>query len=154
MKKVLRIISLSLFVFIAVNGLKGQGLTKRLNNINIEGLGPAIGYSVNYDRIVPLDSIIKLSVSGGYEFNDESYFLSQFSMLLGRIHHFELGFGYLICSDIKGFGNIASLRIGYRYQNINKRGLVFKFGITPLFYDFGINLLNEFYPGIAIGYNF
>ena len=129
----------------------------RLNNVNIETFGSGLGYSINYDRVIPLDSLYNFSISGGYEYNDEHFLLTQFNLLIGNIHYFELGFGYLYCINNSklDYSKIFSLRIGYRYENIFKRGLVFRIGLTPLInYNLEFNPAGSMFGGIALGYNF
>jgi hypothetical protein len=128
----------------------------KLNNINVEAFGSGIGYSINYDKIIPIDSLINISLSVGYEYNDEHFLLSQFNILIGHTHYFEVGYGYLYCLNNSklDYSRVSSLRIGYRFENINRRGLVFRIGLTPLLnYNLDFNPIGVM-GGISLGFNF
>lgn len=129
----------------------------KLNNINVEFCGPALGYSVNYDRMFKLHDYLKTSISIGYEYYLEHYAVFQYNLLFGNKHNFELGLGYLYCltNSKLEYYKVLTGRIGYRYQNISNPGFVFRVGLTPVLnYGLDYNPPGGYMGGITIGRNF
>lgn len=127
------------------------------NNVYAELLGNSVGYSVNYDRIIPLSSKIKLAPRVGFEYIPrklEEYprygkwsFPLELNMLYGKNkeskNFFEGGLGLSLFNLVENYerdenGKIADtkvkmakatmLRLGFRHQK-PEGGLMYRIGV-------------------------
>jgi len=126
------------------------------NNLFVEGLGPGLWYSFNYERIISDFSIragigyISISASNGVGDSAHAYFLTvpvdvNYIGLGGKKHIFELGGGLTVLAvgagASAGFGSdtasgsatsiIGHLNLGYRMQP-PQGGFMMRAGISPL----------------------
>ena len=130
------------------NLLFSQNDTLRLNNINVELLGSGIGYSINFERLIPVKDEFKFVASIGYENLERNIFLGSVSFIYGRRHGIEGGYGLMQYKDYM----YKSIRLGYRYQ---KNHFLFKACFTPIlnFKLFGkVGVLP--WGGLTFGYCF
>jgi hypothetical protein len=137
------------------------------NIVNVELLGNAVLWSINYERIIIQGQSSGLSLRIGYgglkagalgeNQNRLRMIPIELMGLTGKKHHFEYGFGVTNRFEyIKGYDERIeysynpTLRMGYRYQAKEER-LFFRVGCTCFF-----NLKEGFplWPGTAIGFAF
>lgn len=131
--------------------------TLSYNSVYLELLGNAVGYSVNYDRIIPLNSRLKLAPRVGFEYipkDQKGYqnygnwsFPLELNVLYGKgpesKNFFEAGLGLSLFNLIEGYyldddgeiigtkvkmAKITMLRLGYRHQKPTG-GLMYRIGV-------------------------
>ena len=162
----------SLLFLILSSGLSAQestgdsGKFSSLNSVQLELLGPAGIYSLNYERVLWNGSGWKTAAQVGLSFfGNQNWKGMNFPIAITQLksfgnHHLEVGVGALpnvvlyssnaheeppqnLNGDIYFNG-----RIGYRFQN-PERHFIFRAGYTPIVYpEFG------HWGGIAFGWTF
>jgi hypothetical protein len=127
------------------------------NSVFVEALGNAVGYSVNYDRIIPLSEKIKLAPRVGFEYIPrklEEYprygkwsFPLELNMLYGKNskskNFFESGLGLTLFNLVENYerdengkivdtkvkmAKVTMLRLGFRHQK-PEGGLMYRIGV-------------------------
>jgi hypothetical protein len=130
----------------------------RKNSIYFEFGGNAAFYSVNYDRIIPLNNnrALVIRVGGNELHNDRTdtlsfNFLGTAGILCGRhVHFFETSLGYTHFS--RDPDRLIVLTAGYRIQG--RRGLVIR--VTPMYIyntEKGNTFGNSLWFGLSVGYS-
>jgi hypothetical protein len=141
--------------------LKGRGsnVDFRKNSLYLELLGNGGVYSVNYDRMIPMNvrEIISLRVglSTMYEKDSEILhpgFVSEVGVLSGGVlHFFDAGLGYTM---FQGFPDrLIIFRAGYRYMGT--KGFMFR--AAPMYIyntESGDVFGDSLWFGTALGYTF
>jgi len=172
MKYNLSITSVLLIILFSTNYSKAQtdsSITAR-NVIFIEGLGIGGYGSLNYERIIPLEEKINLSLRIGlstYQITDYTRDLNPDIIIpaginasYGKKHRVTLGIGQTIVNTVQANNTTfeperttvlhPNFSIGYRFHK-STGGLYFNLTYTPL-----IEYYKYFrhWAGIAIGYSF
>ena len=154
MKHLLIIITCLLFF----DSCFGQKDSLKLNDINIELLGPAFYGSINYERIVKMDNdfFLDLSFGGMYYPNSNTLLIiPQVNLLFGHKSFFEMGYTLINFYDDGSSERHNSIRLGYRYQDLKNGGFMFRAGFTPIF---GLEFMGEKndlpWIGVTFGYGF
>ena len=142
--------------------------TIKRNSVYAELGGNGGLYSLNYDRILTsnkyvLSGRIGISIGQTLTNNLSGIFPMELNALIFNEtpHHLEMGVGVAPYIDYsKQFELYSSFRIGYRYQNFKKNGVIFRAGFTPMKgliseNDISLNIIS-FIPwaGISLGYSF
>ena len=143
-------------VAIAITPFTILAQTNKFNSVYVELLGNAIGYSVNYDRIIPLSGKIKLAPRIGFEYipRIEDYqpygewsFPLELNMLYAKNNEsknfFEGGLGLSLFNLVEAYkqdengkildtkvkmARITMLRLGFRHQKPTG-GLMYRIGV-------------------------
>ena len=133
------------------------------NTFFLEALGNGAGIlSLNYDRLIPLNSFYAISLRGGIAYVNSGYlsFPALINVITGKgNNHFELGIGETFENNVyvkKGNYQITTtLDLGYRFQKPDG-GIFFKCAYTPIFYNSQDSFSKIFwlYIGLGIGYTF
>ncbi|MEY4875225.1 MAG: hypothetical protein RL708_374 [Bacteroidota bacterium] len=140
MKKIFFCVLLFSFSMLAKAQSDSTWKFKKLNSVNIELLGPAILYSVNYERIIlnakRFKTIGNIGVSyfpyskldKGASFQTPIYLAELFS--ISKKKYVELGVGNKFMFAKNELYNIPFFRIGIRHQNPDGK-FYFKIAIIP-----------------------
>ena len=142
--------------------------TTKRNAVYVELGGIGGLYSLNYDRILTskkyvLSGRIGISIGQTLTNNLSVTFPMELNALIFNKtpHHLEMGIGLAPYIDnSKQFELYSSFRIGYRYQNFKKRGVIFGAGFTPMKELISENEISHnpisFMPwaGISLGYSY
>lgn len=132
---------------------------KYKNNVQLELLGSAGLYSINYERIIFNQNKYKTVGEIGFSFlsmkdwNGVSFPVSINQLISFQNHHIELGVGvapnYVSGKYFTGWDDIYSARIGYRYQKPNRK-FIFRVGAVPIFAFPGYGI----WGAVNFGYGF
>jgi len=180
----MRILILSLAIVMIQLTLSGQELKKdsvlSKNHLSFELGGAGILSSVNYERLIQMNSTNKLLSRIGLSYipdilnNDNGIISLPFGLyyLIGNKHHLELGINNIISwYNFKGnsdkneylgmeistgssINDYLMPSIGYRYENFYKKSVFFSVAYSPLIY------FNQGIPGfsnwakIGVGFSF
>jgi len=130
----------------------------RKNSVYFELLGNGVIYSINYDRLIPLEKGLNLIVRfGGNEYHGVTNsqlsfnFIGSAGLLFGkRVHFFETSFGYT--HFLREPDRLFTLAAGYRLQG--RKGLVIR--LTPMFIanTQTVDSFGGIWIGLSLGYSF
>ena len=145
---------------------------KYKNSLQIELAGPAIFYSLNYERILVNGNRFKTSFQAGGSYYPPSTGMRDIWIPLGineiyslGNHHIEAGLGYMPAIEALRdenlevldwyWGNLMTGRMGYRYQKPGGH-LVLRAAFTPVLELESLGTGGNFHPlgGLAVGYSF
>jgi hypothetical protein len=135
------------------------------NSIYLEAGGNGLWFSLNYDRILRQKEKVILTRRTGFSYRSYCNSITlpiTFSFLYGNNNNFlEIGAGptlqYISSSSTTGFSTHGI--IGFRYQEMEKSGFMFRVVLTPIFWryiDDNIYRTGYYEPwlGISFGYSF
>ncbi len=172
MKKPVLLLSLLLTAF-ALNG-QDETSTKfqYKNSVQLELAGPAIFYSLNYERILANGNRFKTAVQAGISYYPPSTGMRDIWIPIGvneiytmGSHHIEAGLGYMPVIEASRdenleprywmWSNLLTARIGYRYQKPEGR-LIIRAAFTPVLELESLSSGDSFHPlgGASVGYAF
>lgn len=131
----------------------------RKNSFYFEILGNGAVYSINYDRILPLNNKLAMFLRvGANEYHGEDTdqlsfnFLGTAGILYGsQKHFFETGLGYTHFTHDPD--RLLVISAGYRFQGL--KGLIFR--VTPMYIyntEKGDTFGNSLWFGFSVGYSF
>lgn len=168
-----KIIILLLFYFAFGHLLsqnKGYNVFSRKNNIQIEAGGHGLFYSANFERFLFNKPKHKTAIQVGISYYPPKTGIRDIwlPVIINHLfsfknNHLELGAGYNFIREAgRDYYNNTTTwywsgmfigRLGYRYQNPEKR-MLFRVGFTPFAEKLGNGY--EFYPsgGVSVGYSF
>lgn len=137
------------------------------NTVFAEAGGVGLWYSVNYERLFKKMSFTGATVRVGTAYfgdkNNSAMTLPvNANLIVGEKKHFlELGGGptFLLAFTDDVYTMALFTNISYRYQNISKRGFMFRAAFNPLIGDWGNELhawrwIGRPWGGISFGYGF
>ena len=180
----MRILILSLAIVMIHMTLSGQDLKKdsilSKNHLSFELGGAGILGSINYERLIKMNSSNKLLSRVGLSYvpdvlnNDNGVISLPFGLyyLIGIKHHLELGINNTISwynfkgnSDKSKFldmeistGNSINYylmpSIGYRYENFYQKSVFFSLAYSPIFYFNRGNLGFNNWAKVGVGFSF
>lgn len=168
--------ALLLSLLLTALALYGQDETstkfQNKNSVQLELAGPAIFYSLNYERIIVNGNRFKTAVQAGFSYYPPSTGMRDIWIPIGvneifsmGSHHIEAGVGYMPVIEASRdedleprewmWSNLMTARIGYRYQKPDGR-LIIRAAFTPVFELGSIPNGDYFHPlgGASVGYAF
>ena len=166
MKLIYRILPFVFCVLIFNQNTEAQ--TSKQNGIYLECQPRYLPFTIKYERSILQTEKLRVNAQVGYSHqllgSSKEFGISGGINLLTGIEksHFEFGFNvwmiraYNLTSPY--FEDVGQLMLGYRYQDFEKNGLIFRIGFAPSYIDnFELDLGDsriEMSPYIGFGFNF
>ena len=172
MKKPTVLLSLLLTAFALHGQEEPTSAFQYKNSVQLELAGPAIFYSLNYERILWNGNRFKTAAQAGISYYPPSVGMRDIWIPIGvneifsmGSHHIEAGLGYMPVIEASRdenleprewfWSNLATARIGYRYQKPDGH-LILRAAFTPVLELESLSSGDSFHPlgGLSVGYSF
>ena len=132
------------FCFLILNQ-RAEAQTLKKNGIHIEFQANYIPLTIKYERSILQTEKLRVNANIGFSHQQSSSFKrfgipGGINLLTGKKKsHFEFGLNLWMIRRYKPklpySENLGQLMIGYRFQNFEKDGLIFRIGIAPSYVD-------------------